>query len=134
MRISKFIHLLACSLLLVRFACGCGRNTHAQPETQAPSESKSEGVTFKEGKGLRVAKNTADFIGLKIVDVVEQKVAPPLRFTAKVYRPAANSHNAMASAFVRKLDAEKLQIGQQINIGANGMALSGTVTTLNHDI
>ena len=137
MSASRFIQLVACHLFIVLLPCGCSRShTEAQAE-----EHSEEGVTFKEGKGLRIPKGTSDFIGLKIVDVGEQKLASTLRFSAKVYSPsisgktATESRTTLATGFVRKADVNRLQVGQSVKIQSDSdTAFSGKIIALNREM
>lgn len=142
MNMSKF-HFIAALVSVALLSFGCARK-HNGSDTRGEEHTEAEhgdtGVTFKEGKGLRVPKSTAEFIGLKILDVGEQKIASTLRFTAKVYRQstkdklAGELHSTSASAFLRKGDAEKLKVAQPVNIETDGVTLTGKVAALNREM
>ncbi len=143
MKIQLFIQSATCLLFIGVLASGCGgsqNDAEAHGEEHAVSEHAEEGILFSATKGLSVPKNTADFIGLKIVDVEEQKMASTLRFSAKVYQPSATgkptaeSRPALASGFLRKADAERLKVGQSVKMEAKDSALTGKVVALNRQM
>lgn len=99
------------------------------------AEHEEEDVSFSETKGLHVPKSTADFIGLKIVDVEEQKLASTFRFSAKVYRPSANGKKlTLASAFLKQSNAKQLHVGQSLKISADDSVLIGRIAELHRDM
>lgn len=129
---------------------GCGREeagSHAHESGVAEHTAEAEaGVTFSEKKGLSVPPETAKFIGLKIADVEERKVAATFQFSAQVYRaaseaqfaslPASDRPGALASGNVSPADAAKLRQGQKVSIRAadEGESLPGRIVALNHDL
>jgi len=100
-------------------ASGCGSHARIQAHNE---EHADEGILFNATKGLNVPKNTADFIGLKIVDVEEQKTTGTLRISAQVYRPTTTGKQnteslpALASGFLHSAEAERLKVGQSVTL------------------
>jgi hypothetical protein len=135
MRAAQLVQSCICLLIVGTLAGGCGR---PPKDADAAPARVEEGVSFNENKGLSIPKSTADFIGLKIVDVEEQKLASTFRFNAKVYRPSAisaESRPTLASGFVAKADAQQLQGGQNVKIETEeNFALTGKIAALNREM
>lgn len=105
-------------LALLLAACGGhkGEESHAHGASgeEGHGHGHEEGVTFSEKTGLSVPKETAEFIGLEIIDVEEREIAATTEFTAQVYN--AQSNVVLASGFVSR------EIGSLLK---RGTALAG---------
>ncbi len=135
MSILKIIQSVGCVLIAGILVSGCSRhepeNGHDVPDA---AEYENSGVLFSESKGLSVPKSTADFIGLKIVDVEEQKMTSTFRFSGKVYRPSATEKQlTLASAFLNRSDAKRLHEGQRLKIGNANSPMTGRIAELQRD-
>ena len=136
--------LLAALSVGASLLAGCGHKDDGEPNRaesrgEAGGEQKTPvGVTFKPGKGLRVPTDTAQFIGLQIVEVVERNVPSTFHFTAQVYGAGftdGTNATALASAFVSKADAERLRSGQSVAIEAgDGQAMTGRLAGLDRKL
>jgi hypothetical protein len=80
---SKYTFLPLC--LLAALGASCSR-----PQTAAVSEAiaPENGAQFRKGEGLVVTDEMKEVIGLKIVEVAEEKVARSFSVTLRVIRPA----------------------------------------------
>lgn len=105
-------------LAIVAFA-GC---RSGQGGDSAVGESRVAGVTFNPKSGLLVPADTAELIGLELMDVTEREVAATTRFGAQVYQISANGTNriAWASGLVNLSDAEQLRDGRSLAVETGG--------------
>ena len=91
---------------------GCGKS--GAPAAAAHGEAKEEGAanaaSFKAGRGLQLAPETAKALGLTTAEAEERALARLLRLDAQVFRAGPP---ALASAMVPTADAEALA-GKQI--------------------
>jgi multidrug efflux pump subunit AcrA (membrane-fusion protein) len=119
---------------------GCG---HKAVVSEANESGAAEsGVTFNAKKGLLVPPTTAKFIGLRVADVEERKIASALEFSAQVYRAASEAQfaslqssgapAALASGNISAADATKLIAGQTVSVQSadGGVSLPGHIVTL----
>ena len=95
-------------------------------EAVASEESVEIGPQYSAKNGLRVPDETRQSLGLKIVEVTEQKVPATLDVQLRVYQEAAES--ILASATVTPQEAKQLKRGQVVHAKANGANLTGSVT------
>jgi hypothetical protein len=136
-RTIAFIALAALTALAVT---GCGQKTvigHTQETVAA-----EPGVTFSAKKGLLVPQDTAKFIGLKVADVEERKLAAEFQFSAQVYRAASEVQFAsqqlterpatLASGNVSPAEAATLREGQTVSAthGDDNVPLPGHILAL----
>ena len=112
---------------------GCGK--------REPSESTKEeavGISFKSGKGLRIADETKKIIGLEIVEASEQKLAAEFSAPVQVYEhgdsPAftkSDGTNAYATGLVSTEQAKQLKPEEPVALnGADGQ-LQGKIAGIN---
>jgi multidrug efflux pump subunit AcrA (membrane-fusion protein) len=102
-------------------------------DTAHHDESESLGPQYSAKKGLLVPEETRRAIGLKIVEVTEQKVPARIQVQLRVYRVGEN--NGHASGFVTAEQAAHLKAGQLITIrtGADEI-VQGVVSTLDEGL
>ena len=104
-----------CSLLLsvaVGILAGCGRKP-------AESVAKTEepvvfGPQFSAKKGLLVPTDTRDSLGLRIVEVEEQKVPATFEIQLRVYQ--IGNSGSLASGMVTPEKAKLLKVGQSVEV------------------
>lgn len=142
--------LAAGAALTTLLFIGCGQkadNGHAQESGEAaPAHEVEPGVTFNAKKGLFVPPDTAKFIGLKVADVEERKIAAEFQFSAQVYRAAGEVLFAsvqsterpatLASGDVSPADAVKLSEGQTVSVRSEdaGVPFPGRIVTLKRSL
>lgn len=100
------------------------------------AESPS-GASFKAGKGVSVTDDTKKILGLKVVDVTEEKLPHELRFTAQVYDALPNrltlaanrpARTLLASGFAAPAQAARVRAGMTVRFSApSGATAEGTV-------
>jgi hypothetical protein len=136
----KTFHYFTSLLVGVTFALfltGCDNHSgHGHDHAEGAHEHGEEahgataGITYSEKDGLHISPETAKFIGLETAEVGERKIAGELRFSARIYRAASEARfasvqpmaaaTALASGFISSAEATKLQVGQVINVTAEG--------------
>ena len=94
-------------------------------ESAAGVESIEIGPKYSAKNGLLVPSDTGLSLGLKIVEVTEQKVPATLDVQLRVYRTGKDS--ALASASVTPEEAKSLKRGQVVRARSNGANLAGSV-------
>jgi len=120
--------VLAITAILIS---GCGRNA----VTEAHSEENV--VKYHAKSGLFVPKAAAEYMGLELTDVEDQKVEQSIQFMAQVYQTgkeqaASKSLPALLSGMVHLSDAEWLKPGQLAEVRWNGgQALHGRISKIN---
>lgn len=113
-------------LLLAAMLAGCGRKT---VESAAGDSAVVPGPQFSAKKGLYVPDNTRQSLGLKIVEVAEQKVFATIEVQLRVYQ--ADDRASLASGGIAPEQAKLIKPGQPLQIQAgNGKSFSGRVTGL----
>jgi len=95
-------------------------------ESAAGVESVEIGPKYSAKNGLYVPDDTRQSLGLKTVDVTEQKVPATLDVQLRVYQEGQES--ILASATVTPDEAKQLKRGQTVHARANGANLTGSVT------
>ena len=90
------------------------------------------GPQYSAKSGLLVPDDTRLSLGVKIVEVTEQKVPATLDVQLRVYQAGKNS--LLASATVTPEEAKQLKRGQEVRAGANGASLIGSVTGVNDQL
>ena len=126
--------LSACYLVVLLLVSSCHRDkSDAPPGEHSAAKPEEAGVTFKTGQGLHVPPETAQFVGLRVEDVTERKVASTLDFTAQVYRAADETRAAaLASGVVRPSEATALRAGLAVTARTtDGHSFTTRVTEIN---
>lgn len=114
------------ALLLAVLLAGCGRQA---VETTGAETTVVLGPQFSAKKGLLLPDDTRQSLGLKIVEVTEQKVPATIEVQLRVYQ--ADDHASLASGGVTPEQAKLLKPGQSLQIHAtDGKSFSGKVTGL----
>lgn len=112
-------------LLAVLTLAGC------QPKSDgsaASEETVEIGPQYSAKNGLLVPDETRQSLGLKIVEVTEQKVPATLDVQLRVYQEGEES--ILASATVTPEEAKQLKRGQAVQARANDANLTGSVTAV----
>lgn len=101
-------------------------------ESAAGEETVEIGPKYSAKNGLHVPDDTRRSLGVKIVEVTEQKVPATLDIQLRVYQNGKES--ILASAAVTPEEAKTLKRGQTIRASANGASLTGSVTGVNDQL
>lgn len=101
-------------------------------ESAAAEESVEIGPKYSAKNGLHVPEDTRLSLGLKTVEVTEQKVPATLNVQLRVYHEGKES--ILASATVTPDEAKQLKRGQAVHARANGANLTGQVTRVNAEL
>lgn len=118
------------ALLLAVMLTGCGRNAI---ETTVAEATGVLGPQYSAKKGLLVPEDTRRSLGVKTVEVVEQKVSSTIEVQLRVYQ--AGDRAWLASGTVTPEQAKLLKPGQPLKIHAgDGRSFSGKVTALNDQL
>ena len=122
--------LFVCSVSLAALAlAGC------QPkpgEAAAGEESVEIGPKYSAKNGLFVPSDTRLSLGMKIVEVTEQKVPATLDVQLRVYQ--AGKESILASASVTPEEAKALKRGLAVQARSNGANLAGRVTRVSDEL
>ena len=123
-------HFFVSSVLLAALAlAGCKKN----PGASAAGEELVEiGPKYSAKDGLLVPDETRRSLGLKIVEVTEQKVPATLDVQLRVYQNGQES--ILASATVTPEEAKTLKRGQVVRAHASGANFTGSVTSVNDQL
>lgn len=97
-------------------------------ESAAGEASVEIGPKYSAKNGLKVPDDTRRSLGLKVVEVTEQKVPATLDVQLRVYHQGRES--ILASAMVSPEEAKTLKRGQAVHARANGANLIGSVTSV----
>lgn len=97
-------------------------------ESAAGEASVEIGPKYSAKSGLHVPDDTRRSLGLKTVEVTEQKVPAALDVQLRVYHEGEES--ILASATVTPDEAKPLKRGQAVHARANGANLIGSVTSV----
>ena len=103
------IALAVCQLLLLSSFCGCSGKKLSEQD-----KPEQVGITFKSGKGLRIADETKKIIGLEIVEASDQKLSAKFSITVQIYR--TNDTGSEATGFATDSEARQLNAGQTIRL------------------
>ncbi len=108
--------------------------TGCQPKSgdSAAEESVEIGPKYSAKNGLHVPDDTRRSLGLKTVEVTEQKVPATLEVQLRVYHEGKES--ILASASVTPEEAKALKRGQAVQARSNGAKLTGEVTRVNDEL
>jgi hypothetical protein len=112
-------------LLAALALTGCQRKPD---EAVAATPSIELGPKYSAKNGLQVPEETRRSLGLKIVEVTEQKIPATLDLQLRVYHEGITS--LLASATVTPAEAKQLKRGQAVRARANGKIFTGSVTAL----
>jgi multidrug efflux pump subunit AcrA (membrane-fusion protein) len=124
---------------------GCSPKDGDARNDATRADQTESGVSFRANHGLLVQPATANFIGLKVAEVEERKVAFTVQFSAQIYRAAneaefistrpSTAATALASAWVGASEAALLRGGLSVTIDADGTEkLRGQIVGLNRDL
>ncbi|MCI0541656.1 MAG: hypothetical protein L0Z50_41180 [Verrucomicrobiales bacterium] len=104
-----------------------------EPGESAAGEGSVEiGPKYSAKNGLLVPDDTRLSLGLKIVEVTEQKVPATLDVQLRVYQNGKES--VLASATVTPEEAKQLKRGQLVRATVSGASLTGQVTRVNDEL
>jgi hypothetical protein len=117
--------LLLAALLLA----GCQKKPG---EAGAGEESVELGPKYSAKNGLLVPPDTRLSIGLKVVEVTEQKVPGALVVQLRIYQ--AGKESVLASASVTPEEAKVLKRGLAVHARSNGTNLAGRITRVNDEL
>lgn len=118
------------ALLLAVLLAGCGRKA---ADTTVSENTAVLGPQFSAKKGLLLPDDTRRSLGLKIVEVTEQKVPATVLVQLRVYQSGDNA--SLASGRVTLEQAKLLKVGQSLQVrGEDDQHLSGKVTGLNDQL
>ena len=121
---------MAVMLVLAVLLAGCGRKA---ADTTVAENAVVLGPQFSAKNGLLVPSDTRQSLGLKIVEVTEQKVPATIEVQLRVYQ--AGDHTSRAGGTVTPEQAKLLKRGQPLQIRASdGQSFSGKVTGLNDQL
>lgn len=126
----KRYYLSICSVLLAALALtGCQpRST----DSEAGDEAVALGPQYSK-KGLLVPADTRLSLGVKTVEVTEQKVPASLDIQLRVYQ--ADGSASLACATITPDEAKRLRAGQVVQVQlSDDESLAGIVTSLNHQM
>lgn len=101
-------------------------------ESAAGVETVEVGPKYSAKNGLHVPDDTRLSLGVKIVEVTEQKVPATLDIQLRVYQNGKES--ILASAAITPEEAKTVKRGQTIHASANGARLIGSVMGLNDQL
>lgn len=124
-------HFYVGSLMVVALALvGC------QPKSGAKVASKATveiGPKHSAKDGLSVPEETRQSLGLKVVEVTEQKVPMRLELPLRVYRTTAES--SLASGTATPEQSKLLKSGQSVQVSAHdGQKLTAKITSINAEL
>jgi hypothetical protein len=103
-----------------------------KPGESAGDESVEIGPKYSAKNGLLVPSDTRLSLGVKIVEVTEQKVPATLDIQLRVYQTGQES--ILASAAVTPEEAKALRRGHTVRARSNGADLTGRVTRVNGEL
>jgi len=118
------------NLLIVAFAlAGCQKKPG---EAAAGGETVEIGPKYSAKSGLSVPSDTRLSLGLKVVEVTEQKISATLDMQLRVYQ--VRKESLLASASVTPKEAEPLKPGLAVHARLNGGNLAGRVLRVNDEL
>lgn len=119
---------------MVIFTVLIGLLTGCQPTAteSAGEESVEIGPKYSAKNGLLVPDDTRLSLGLKIVEVTEQKVPATLGLQLRVYQ--SGNESILASATATPEEAKTLKRGQLVRATVSGESLTGQVTRVNYEL
>ena len=118
------------ALLLAVLLAGCGRKA---ADTTVAENAAVLGPQFSAKKGLLVPDDTRRSLGVKVVEVTEQKIPTTIAVQLRVYQSGDNA--SLASGMVTPERAKLLKPGQSLQgRGGDSKSLNGIVTGLNDQL
>jgi hypothetical protein len=118
------------AMLLAVLLTGCGRKA---VETTGEEVTVVLGPQYSAKKGLLLPEDTRRSLGVKTVEVVEQKVPSTIEVQLRIYQ--AGDQASLASGTVTPEQAKLLKPGQSLLIHrGDGKSFSGKVTALNDQL
>ena len=124
--------ILVIAVLAVAALAGCKPKTTSSAPSVEAAESVPLGPQYSK-KGLLVPEDTRRSLGVRVVEVTEQKVSATLELSLRVYQ--SGDSGGRASGTVTPEQAKSLHAGQAVEMqSANGPTLTGKVTRLNDEL
>lgn len=118
------------AVLLGVLLAGCGRKT---ADMTGPENAVMLGPQFSPKQGLLLPDDTRKSLGVKVVEVIEQRVPAAIEVQLRVYQ--AGDQAILATGTVTPEHAKLLKAGQSLQVrGADDKSLSGKVTALNNQL
>jgi hypothetical protein len=118
------------TLLVVMVLAGCGRKSTDSAKTE---EDVVFGPQHSVKNGLLVPEYTRQSLGLRIVEVTEQKVPAKLEFQLRVYK--AGKSSILASGMVSPEKAKHLKAGQVVEVRTReGKSASAKVARVSDEL
>jgi len=118
------------ALLLALLLAACGRKA---TDTTVAENAVVLGPQFSAKKGLLLPDDTRRSLGVKVVEVTEQKVPTTIEVQLRVYQAGDNAR--LASGTVTQEQAKLLKAGQSLQVrGGDDKSISGKVTGLNDQL
>jgi hypothetical protein len=118
------------ALLVVLALAGCQPKSTSSVATE---ETVTLGPQFSVKKGLLVPEDTRRSLGLKIIEVKEQKLAATLEFQLRVYQ--ATKSTSLASGRVTLEQAKELKTGEPLVICTReGRSVTGKISILDDQL
>ncbi len=126
-------HVLALAAALAGAALtGCKPKGMSSAPIAEAAESVPLGPQYSK-KGLLVPEDTRLSLGVRVVEVAEQKVSATLELSLRVYQSGDNG--GRASGTVTPEQAKPLHAGQAVEMkSADGLTFTGKVTRLNDEL
>lgn len=117
-------------LVAAILAVGCRDAEHKSTDSDQPAAVAPE---FSVKHGLLLPEATRQSLGLKVVEVVEQRMSATLDLPLSVYEQTGT--RARATGFLAPEQAKGLKAGQPIEVWTGeGKALAGKVTAVNEEL
>lgn len=124
----RHIFSMAAFTVLAGMLVGC------KPAANGPvgEETVEIGPKYSAKNGLLVPDDTRQSLGLKIIEVTEQKVTATLEVQLRVYHEGGES--ILASATVTPEEEKRLKRGQAVRTRSNGTSFTGSVIGVNDQL
>lgn len=117
-------------LVAALLASGCREGARHSAESDDATHIAPE---FSAKNGLTLPEATRRALGLKIVDVTEQKVAATIEVQLRVYESTGDG--ARATGLLSPDEASQLTVGQPLKVSVpNGRVFSGEVLAVNEQL
>ena len=130
MKRNYFLNLTLAAALGSAVLAGCKRNSTV---SDADGEAVVLGPQYSAKNGLLLPEDTRHSLGVRVVEVTEQKVSATLDLSLRVYQ--ARGGGGSASGSVTPEQAKSLKSGQPVQLKtAEGHVGTGTVTRLNDEM
>jgi len=120
----------AATMAVMLVLAGCGRKT---ADITVAENALVLGPQFSAKKGLLLPDDTRRSLGVKVVEVTEQKVPTTIEVQLRVYQVGRDA--SLASGTVTPEQAKLLKVGQSFQVrGGDEKSISGKVTGLNDQL